>query len=141
MMRSVSRFNVKQRPIPDETRQVAYAELARFIAGGGRSLRPLMQHGSSKVRTWAEAALARSLDYQFARFANYLWSGTLAPLMSGPGLETTKVHDELRLAPATSLSPYGTDPMEMEEMNLLRAEFLEEQDSWARDGDGGWYYD
>lgn len=72
---------IKRRPV-NEARRKLYTELAAVMSSRAVSLKRIVATSSanSALKSWASGALENDLEYQFKRFSQYLFEGTLQPI-------------------------------------------------------------
>lgn len=76
---------IRERTCKDGSRRRLYGELADLVSQGYRSLATLerLESTSDAMRNWAGKTLENSIDYNFRRYADYLFNGTLQPIAMG----------------------------------------------------------
>lgn len=77
-----SEFPVRQRSCTSE-RKVVYGEIVERLLDSPISINSWIQHCDSSIfmKEWGQSIIAGNLEYQFNRFANYLYKGTIQPLI------------------------------------------------------------
>ncbi len=115
-----------------------YDEMASLVRQRTPALRELPNlTAHADLLDWAERIHKRNLEYQFARYTDYLRIGTLKPI-AAQALTTTQ--NEYKATPDYFYDPYEDyDPYE-EENRLIVQEFYQDAEAWNRSHDEGWYY-
>ena len=78
-------LRIRERSCRNDSRRKMYAELAELVHQGIRSLTMIeqLESASDEMVAWAAETLKNGIDYNFQRYADYLFNGTLVPLNSG----------------------------------------------------------
>ena len=91
----------------------------------------------NSLASWAERIRTSGLEYQYARFADYLRIGTLDPLAE---LARTADRDDYEATLPLLDYSYEVDEDLYEEETLYLQEIYEDAEAWSRSEDEGWYY-
>lgn len=80
-------FRIRERYCKNGSRRRMYGELAELVNQGYRSLAKIQQsnQASGELRQWAGETL--KIDYNFQRYADYLFNGTLQSIATGSFFE------------------------------------------------------